>query len=88
MIDGALLDEYMATFYGYGSYGANMWLVGMQGVIHEELRPTSIRNLYLAKIGRSLCAFTKLPQAIADRDLQKVGTTLTQHLSEDWARCN
>jgi hypothetical protein len=30
MIDGALLREYMAAFYGYGSYGAKIWLVGKE----------------------------------------------------------
>lgn len=67
----------LVLFYGKGD--RRVW----QGVINEELRPTSIPQLYFANIGRSLCAFTKLPQAMADLDLKKIGTTLAQHLSRD-----
>ena len=67
----------MVVFYGGGDRKA--W----QGVINEEFRPTSISNLFLAKIAKTLCAFTKLPQAIADRDLKKIGTTLAQHVPRD-----
>jgi hypothetical protein len=65
----------LVLFYGGGDRRA--W----EGVISEELKSTSIPDLYLTNIARSLCALTKLPQAIADRDLQKIGTTLAQHVS-------
>jgi hypothetical protein len=67
----------LVLFYGGGD--GKVW----EGVINEELRATSIPNLHLAKIDQTVCAFTKLPQAIADWELQKVGTTLARHLPEN-----
>jgi hypothetical protein len=65
----------LVVFYGGGD--RPLW----ESVIHEALMPTSCPSLRLARLGQSLCAFTKLPQAISERNLEAVGTTLTEHLA-------
>lgn len=65
----------LVVFYGGGDRA--VW----QRVINEHLSPTSSPNLFLARLGRTTCAFTKLPQAISGRDLETVGKTLASHLT-------